>query len=72
MNFVIKTNQLLSNEDVLLDMEIELWELEFELGMPMWYWLTTEAKNRQAAKVKVMQNRIRAIKNKLNKSENYE
>lgn len=72
MTFVIKTNVLLNDEDMLLDMEIELWELEYELDMPIWYWVTNKAIIHQIAKIKVLQNKIKSIKNKLSKSVEYD
>jgi hypothetical protein len=57
---------------MLLDMEIELWELEYELDMPIWYWVTNKAITHQIAKIKVLQNKIKSIKNKLNKSVEYD
>ena len=72
MNFVIRTKNILSEEDVLLDMELELWELEYELGMPMWYWVTDKLRNHQVSKVIVLKNKIRQIENRLNKSTEYD
>ena len=67
MTFVIRTKNVLSNEDILLDMELELWELEYELGMPMWYWVTNKLRNHQIAKIIALQNKINAVNNKINK-----
>ncbi|MCI4435241.1 MAG: hypothetical protein JHC33_00315 [Ignisphaera sp.] len=53
-------------------MEIELWELEYELDMPIWYWVTNKAIIHQIAKIKVLQNKIKSIKNKLSKSVEYD
>ena len=72
MNFVIRTKNVLSEEDILLDMELELWELEYELGMPMWYWVTDKLRNHQVAKARVLKNKIRQIENRLNKSTEYD
>jgi len=67
MIFVVSTKNLRSDEDKLLDMEAELWELNFELGMPMWYWVNNKLRNHQISKVKILQNKINAISNKINK-----
>ena len=72
MTFVVKTKNILSNEDILLDMELELWELEYELGMPMWYWVTNKLRNHQVAKVRILKNKIKQINNRLNKSTEYD
>ena len=72
MNFVIRTKNVLSEEDILLDMELELWELEYELGMPMWYWVTNKLRNHQVAKVRILKNKIKQINNRLNKSTEYD
>lgn len=72
MIFVISTKNLRSDEDRLLDMETELWELNFELGMPMWYWVFEKLKNKKTTQAIVLTNKINSMKKKLSMSNEYE
>lgn len=72
MIFVVSTKNLRSDEDRLLDMETELWELNFELGMPMWYWVFEKLKNKKITQSIVLTNKINSMKKKLSMSNEYE
>jgi len=72
MIFAVSTKNLRSDEDKLLDMETELWELNFELGMPMWYWVFEKLKNKKITQAIVLTNKINSMKKKLSMSNEYE
>lgn len=72
MGLRIQKNNVLLPEELLLDMEIELWDREFELGMPDWYWEHI-SKSKAMQKVVQLKNKIKSIQRRINTySEDYD
>lgn len=61
----IQYEDVYSPLDTLLDLEIGLWELEFELPMPDWYWMSSVYKNEHRYKIRLVKNRIIKVKKEI-------